>query len=620
METQVFELPYLFSDTNVPPEEYEQYEQNKSVIWDTFRFLKPSVRFTSPLQYVTSAILFQANIDKILCAKILKYLPHIIGFFNINKNDTTEIKYQTLIGLLTNDDLKERILNFTKSVGLEKNDIITISRKKIIFTTFPQKIKEYKKNIVIENAYVKINSLFDFEHTIFSKNITFKYYENVNFAFYIYMNLMNDLGIKDDSELLLFNSWKSKLALLLVQTNFDNKVAVSAFRNNTVTYKGVVYDTSFVPKYNVQDIRPIQRNMTNPINVQNMISYRNQLNVRTTKKIDLKYLPLFYTFPFKDGHLIKSDGQIVFMNVPEPTNYVKRIISSSLSICSLDNVEELVKYVIERLSISEIISTAVNSNSLSEQALALLTLWFIRGSYMYINYIKINLPSLTNLLKWNLCLFTPNMSNVSIILPPLYNNIYKNSYFELNVKLYTNLVKHIASIAQSAIAVCILCSKYKIPEIVIAHVYNNLDENLGKKNTTQLFVFFTLLIQENYNFIYINARNLLKPTFDTKVTNTGILLPEEIEVYQYYNIQVPNIEPFKKNSSPYVDKTWKQMLNESSLKIFALGDIGSAKIDCVLDECLSLPDQTTKLNFLAKNNFCPLTNLEIAAFITLSVQ
>ncbi|ABO45409.1 unknown [Gryllus bimaculatus nudivirus] len=620
METQVFELPYLFSDNNVPPEEYEQYEQNKSVIWDTFRFLKPSVRFTNPLQYVTSAILFQANIDKILCAKILKYLPHIIEFFKINKNDTTEIKFQTLIGLITNDDLKERILNFTNSVGLEKNDIITISRKKIIFTTFPQKIKEYKKNIVIEKAYVKINSLFDFEHTIFSKNITFKYYENVNFAFYIYMNLMNDLGIKDDSELLLFNSWKSKLALLLVQTNFDNKVAVSAFRNNTVTYKGVVYDTSFVPKYNVQDIRPIQRNMTNPINVQNMISYRNQLNVRTTKKIDLKYLPFFYTFPFKDGHLIKSDGQIVFMNVPEPTNYVKRIISSSLSICSLDNVEELVKYVIERLSISEIISTAVNSNSLSEQALALLALWFIRGSYMYINYIKINLPSLTNLLKWNLCLFTPDMSNVSIILPPLYNNIYKNSYFELNVKLYTNLVKHIASIAQSAIAVCILCSKYKIPEIVITHVYNNLDENLGKKNTTQLFVFFTLLIQENYNFIYINARNLLKPTFDTKVTNTGILLPEEIEVYQYYNIQVPNIEPFKKNSSPYVDKTWKQMLNESSLKIFALGDIGSAKIDCVLDECLSLPDQTTKLDFLAKNNYCPLNNLEIAAFITLSVQ
>lgn len=620
METQVFELPYLFKDEYVPPEEYEQYEQNKSVIWNTFRFLKSPTQFTYSLQYVTSAILFQMNIDKILCGKILKYLPHIIEFFNINKNDSSEIKYQMLIKLITDNDLKERILNFTKSVSLEKNDIITISRKKIIFTAFPQTLKGNKYNTVIENVNVKINSLFDFEHKIFSKNVTFKYYENVSFALYVYMNLMNDLGIQEETELLLFNSWKSKFALLLLKTNLDNKVAVSAFRNNTITYQGVVYDTSFVPKYNVQDIRPIQRNMTDPVNVQTMIKYRNDLNVRNTTTIDLKYIPLFYTFPFKDGHLIKTDGKIVFMNVSEPTNYVKRIINSSLSICSLDNVEEIVKYIIERLSVAEIISTAVNSRSLSEQAVALLTLWYIRGSYMYINDIKINLPTLTNLLKWNLCLFVPNISNISILLPPLYNNIYKNNFFELNVKLYTNLVKHIASIAQSTIAVCILCSKYKLPEIVIAHVYNNIDENLGKKDHTQLFVFFTLLIQENYNFIYINARNLLKPTFDNKRTDTGILLTEEIEIYNYYNTQIPNIEPFKKNSSPYVDKTWKQLLNESSLKVFAIGDIGSAKIDCALDECLSLPDQTTKLNFLAKKNYCPLTNLEIAAFITLCIQ
>lgn len=520
---------------------------------------------TTFLEKKGAAIAGHPAINPIAQAKILKYLPHILTFID----DETDL-YET--------KAKKRIVDFIKSVELERGDEIVIPARQPILALQPENPPVY--DTMLDIGPTVSTNISEFEALCFNNKTQYRYYTNTNFAAYLYQNLLYSLNADNVEELVDNVSWQARLAVLLNRTNVSDYVATSVFYDDTVQYLGVVYDSSFVPKYDVRNLSP-QRQISNKITNQQLINYYYDLNVKSTKKVPSEYIGIFMTFPFKDGHYIQPNGQIVYLgNMYSASLKSVRLTLSNL--CSISEIESTLDSLARNTRLDWVINYAIHSANLLEQAVALMIIRRLVGPTLtLVGSYRIHLPSELNILSWTKLA----CSDTKVILP-LY-------YPSKDTPLYVSLVQDIAQSCYTKLGASMMCSPYRIPEVNMREVYDNLNTDAEK------YIFFTIILQSYALPMYDYARRQLQPEFGRSI----------VDLSRY------PISP-----QPYIDSTLADRLDTLTEPLIAPTDINAGLTICPPYKCIEMYEFTNpQLKQLCKIGQVELTPMQMANFLTLVV-
>ncbi|ATY70189.1 GrBNV gp76-like protein [Tomelloso virus] len=514
---------------------------------------------TTFIQKKTAAIYGQKGVNVITQAKVFQSLDHILTFIN-SDDDLTVNKNQ------------ERIRNYLKSVNIELGTPLVLPKKLPILAQQPPEVDMGRLNAVFDTTIAPPVNIGQFEELCFQNRIRFRYLRNSSFASYMYQNLLYYLNASSADELIGNDTWQAHLALLIDRIDYSDYLTMEAFYVDSITYRGVEYDCSFVPSYDVRSLDP--QDPVNPkLNDQAMIDYYYSLNERSKIVIPTNMMGIFLVFPFKNGHYIRPSGEIVHLTL----NNYNTLKSSRIAIsnlCDMYNIESAIETEARLIPLDDAIYYAVYSKDLREQAIALLIIRRIVGNTLIIGEERIELPSELNILSWT----KHSCSDRALVMPKLIED--RGHVF------YLEMIQDIAASCTSKLNATLICSNYFIPELHISQVHSLL------KNDAEKYILFTLILQEYRIDGYRRARKNLKPTFGASLIS--------LDKYAMTNI--------RKNS---------KYAKNSSGDFISAGDLNV----CSPYSCMNLYEFTdTSLNTLAKTGDVDLDNSQLASFITLMIS
>nr|UBR58340.1 gp76-like protein [Oryctes rhinoceros nudivirus] len=521
----------------------------------------------SPTTFIrkkAAAIYGHKAINIIAHAKILQSIDYILTFIT-SDDDLHDLATQ------------ERIRSYLRSENLKLGTPIMLHKKLPILTLQPEPIPSYP--MLLDTDVISPVNIADFEYMCFENRIRFRYLQGTKFATYMYQNLLHYLNAKTSDELIGNESWQAQFTILIERTNYSDYVATQAFYDDSVAYRGIIYDTSFVPKYDVRNLTP-----QDPINSRTsddqMINYYYSLNERVTTKVPMHMIGIFLTFPFKNGHYIRPTCEIVHLKL-KTYNTLKssRIIITNL--CDMYDVESAIESAARSIPLDDVIYHAVYSKNLKEQSIALLILRRLVGDTLTIGDERINIPTEINVLSWS----KHSCSKKTLILPPIVP--HKSS------QIYLELVQDIASSCGNKLSASLICHKYFIPEIHISEIYANL------KSDAEKYILLLLVLQEYRMEMYKYALKQLNPVFGNS----------EIDLSKY-----------AQNNRLYLDTLITDRLDTMSEPLLLPSDVSSNINACTPYSCLELYEFTNpQLNELAKYGDVTLDQNQLARFIALMV-
>lgn len=382
------------------------------------------------------------------------------------------------------------------------------------------------KTIDLPVKQITDKSLFAFERLAFGNRIKYSLYKNEDFASYFYYNTLYSFQI-DEKDLENDNRWQSRLSTLIQTTNYDSGIALAAFYKNKITFKGTNIDTSYVPKYPINEVRKAQNLLKEAIDItidtctsrdcNNILSiesdsifYREQLDVKTTLKIDTRHCGFFRTFPFKDGHWIDYKTctiQMVSVFYNKDTYHNSLIQDVNLMLFSANRDAMAEECSLEH-SLYEVLSYATYCN-LEQQAMCLMILRKMVGNYLILNNITIELAfsneTMSRLRKYcanNVCTRFNKTILPSLVTFPI-ESVFVLQNNKSKILEYVNMIVTIANTCVSSLQCSYICSNYYIPETMYASIFKQL------KTPEQLYTFFTLCLQENNKTMYREYRSRL---------------------------------------------------------------------------------------------------------------
>lgn len=511
-----------------------------------------------------AAVYGSPRIDIVLQSKVRKAIDVVLDF--VGDED---------IESCANSQMRKQILEYLRGVSLEIGDRVQLHRKLPILALHSEPIPQYQFELEVKRCdYVNIA---DFEQFAFNNYTKYRYLVGTTFASYLYQNILYSMNARTSEELQDNNSWQAKLALLIDQTNFSEYVAKTVFYQDTVQYRGIVYDSSFVPKYDVNSLKH-QDIVSDTITDHKLIKYWSEVDIRRIQQIPEDKMSIFRTFPFKDGHIINDDGSITYLNAYyNPKQSVRMMIGD---LCNIHDIEFAIDTAARTLDLDDVVYYAMHSKNLNQMAKALMIIRRMVGDLLTIQQIiKIKIPTEYEILSWTT--HTCDMS--TIVLPPNFKSA--------DSLLYTAQIQDIAQSCFNKMGACIICSSYHLPEIYMGEVYDSLTTDAEK------YVFYTLILQE-YNYsMYFIARKRLNPEFGSSVV--------DMSRYPKFRGQYPNT-------------TLAERLDALTEPLVKPSDMSANILQCPPYKCIDMYEfSDPQLNELVTTGDTVLNDDQLTAYITL---
>lgn len=480
-------------------------------IWN---FLTGSVsKPTTRLEQKVAAVWNHHTLNPIHVLKLMKLLQ---------RKEIDDIKdYDQM-----SDIEKQRIRNAMKTVSLETGDVLHLAPLRP-FLLYPKiKGSSYKRRLDLQ--LLTRSSLVDFERIMFDNKITFNYLSHSSFANYVYLNMMHYLGVSKLSELLGNDNWRSKVAKLIETFKFSDYFTKLMFYQDFIEYEDKVYNTSDIPKYDVNQITP-KSVIPDSTNELESIQYRESVNLANIEQIPDKYRSIFAVFPFKDQHFVDELGRVHFIDVDR--SRLKSLHTFIKDLCTIEDINAMIENASQFTELDEVLNYAVHTNAINEQGIALLIARQLVGNVAEIGSYRIYLPTINDVLSWTKLI----CNKPSFILPPIYENAPL-------LDQYVKLVKDIAECCFTKLDVAFLCSTYQLPAFAFQSIYRKLT------NDAERYVFLTICLQQYaYNMFQIH-RDKLTPIFHGDTS---------IDLSKYNSIK--NMYDFNYNQSlpqiPLIDET-----------------------------------------------------------------
>lgn len=621
--------------TSATPDESLRQELMWSVICDSFKFDTPNSLSPkeSILVKMTQAVYGHRKINPLTHLKIYKSLDEVLQLLPKNTEYSTE---ELLNEHAKRQVIKDKIAHILKSTDVEVNDIIHLPVRTPVLAYCPESPFRYDFKLPIRASTCV--SLLDFELLAFDNNVLYQYYESVTFSNYFYHNATFMLGISDTAQLEDDNRWQSKLVLLIKMTDFVDVVTTAAFYEDRVQYKGVTYDSSFVPKYDVHSLIPSSRmscdtsmSRTQPLpldrctefeclshqkncehfglddieTVDNILTYRSTLDVRRTDRVPAKYMSLFRTFPFKDGHYVRPDGTLLFVNV----DYVQRK-STALTIEGIHVMDNLEAHLVDAsrsLHLQDVLVYALYAEQLKHQGVALLVLRQMIGDCIKLEDVKIRLPYVNEVLEWVPQHSTSDRPGLNILLPKRGDESRQNI---LSVDVSVALIRDIATLVQSKLSATFVCSLFHLMECDYSDVYERLNTD------TELYVFLTFIIQQYNTTSYRSRRESLNPKFGSVCSDTKNCELQCVDPVKFL------VSKYRVFSRQYTESTIQQKIESFTIPLITPTDVSETTRPLYNPNTFTdLYEFANKqLNELAKTGSVNMTTTQIAAYITLCIS
>ncbi|AQN78576.1 ACH96155.1 GrBNV gp76-like protein [Kallithea virus] len=546
-------------------------------------------RPTTFIEKKAAAIIGHPLINPILNCKIRNSLDVILEFSNVENNNDNDNGDGGGYGVngSTNDvtlpnfedpELKNRIRHHLDTVNVEIGSTLKFIRKLPILSVQPIQPIEYTSVLAIRRDSAV--NLADFENILFNGRVKYRYMRGTSFAAYVYQNILYSLNTYNVESLEGLDVWQARYAVFLKRTNLAEYAAMKAFYIDTVYFQGVGYDTSFVPKYDVANLKP-QDPIPYSVTDASQIDYYYKVDVKSVLKIPDEKIGIFLTFPFKDGHYIKPNGRIRYLGLNNNKSINNAILKSSRlmidNICSLNDLEAALDNAARSVKLDDIIYRAVYSKSLKEQAVALLIIRRIVGNYVRVGKYIIHVPNEMTILSWTKI----SCDRMPIMLPPIYED-------RIQTNIYVAMIRDIAQSCYNKMGACILASKYFVPEINLSSVYQML------KNDSEKYVFFTMVMQEYPTPMYLNARNALNPTFgDSHI----------------------DLSKYSQRKRQFVNTSINERLNDITEPL-----VDTPNYECTPYDCMELYEfHNDQLKVLVETGDVGLDTDQLVNFITLSI-
>uniref|UniRef100_A0A0C9QJ97 C09D4.1_3 protein n=1 Tax=Fopius arisanus TaxID=64838 RepID=A0A0C9QJ97_9HYME len=522
------------------------------------------------LEKKVAAITKHLSIDCILHAKIHSSLDIIKKMYN------SEMELHAM-------SLVDHINSYLQEVYFKSGDIIPLPIKKAIVVYKAATPPLPPLNYQLEQAsYIPAN-LREFEHLCFENQMICQFDGRIPFATYLYKNFLYYLNASCVEQLDGNQCWQARFAVLLAETEQNDYMAYSAFYSNSVEYRGRSYDCAFVPKYHVRNLRPIKYNVQ-LVDDREFVEYFESLNVTSVRRIPMQYIGIFLVFPFKEGHYIQPNGEIISPNLLPPKKQYINMNLLAANICNVSQLEGALDWTGRVAQLDHIISCVVHARTLREEGMALMILRRMLGNYLKLGIYNISLPNETEILTWMQLVCSTKLP----ILPPIH---YPQSR---GTGMWVGLIQDIAQSCSTNYGASILSSAYAIPELEIVNVFEAL------KYDAEKYVFYTIIMQRYACPIFFKARNYLKPKFGTSQIN---LTQYQVCKRNYYNTTLD-----------------ERLLQAITQPIVRSTDINQNVPWCPPFKCSDLYEfSDVQLKELVKGNNIQLTDEQLAALIALAI-
>lgn len=434
-----------------------------------------------------AALIASPRIDPLRQLAVRKRLDRVLATFNDEQD-------------LYERGVREKIRDILNETRPEIGDMIRLPVKAPIFTLPLEQAPRY--DYTLETTLAPINNghanLQEFEQLCFNGRTLYRFYENTSFAAYLYQNLLYSLNVTDVGQLVDNQQWQARLACLLYETRLNNLVAISAFYDDRVRYRDAVYDTSYVPKYDVKNLKPVNRiyyerdgNLD-----RRMLDYYYNLDVSTERQVPSEFLGFFLTFPFKQGFYVQPNGNVIYLNI-EPVK--KRTVNRLMRrLCTEFELESMIDYAARTLSYGDALAYAVHAPNHMQQGLALLVLRRMVGNYLHVDPYVIPLPSEYDVLSWNRIVCRP----LGVVLP-----IGIAAADDDESRSLTEMIRDVARSCGNEHGASMICSSFRLPEARLYPLFRTL------KTDAERYVFYTILMQEYRAPMFDAARDELRPEF-----------------------------------------------------------------------------------------------------------
>lgn len=559
---------------------------------------------------VTNVILYKT---KNLNTSIEKIAAAISPFGHKAINPIIQSKVLSIIHYLWDTLLDKNDKNLDDSTILAKiKDVV--SKQPILFNsiiTLPLSLPFFVSYVMNENENIKVScdikfasraNIIDFERKVFNNKIKFRYLSKEDFGTYLFQNILYSLNATTIHDLEGNNQWQAELARFLQKINFDSHLARLAFMNtDKIVFEeggqSVEYYTGFVPYYNVYDLETA-KTLDFTISNDEYLDYYNSLNVESQDIIPEHERGIFHVFPFKKGHYIMPNGKKIYLNFNSCKNK-KHFNILFNNLCSIHDITSAMEDITMNIKyLDDVIYKAVNSETLQEQAIALLLLRKMVGPTIQIKDYEISLPNEYTILSWTT---TKYCSKFEIFAPKPYKptGISEHEYIHKYVR-YVNLIEDIAKSCYNEIGAAIFCSRYTIPMYlsgtILDKITNSISDNEDQKQAKK-YIFLTFMMQK-YNLVaYSIARNTLHPKFG--------------------KLKIDLDKKYKRNFKPYVDISLHDRINAHSSSLITL----SSKDLCSPYNCPDLYVFTNgKLAELVESGYTTITYQQLANLITLYIS
>lgn len=510
---------------------------------------------------LTAAILNTSRVNTIRAFKIEKQLEQIQAIIGPDNTDENSIFSK-----------RREILNAIADTKFQIGDVFQLSYKPKIQALYPEPNKQnFVQWSVLPNTKV---SLVDFEHMLFNSKVIIRYYENVKFIDYIVGNLKYYLDVDNVEETRDNALMQAKLLQFIDKTGYNEFSLTKAFYENRIAYDGVIYDTQFVPKYPVLDLK---HQLTPLITTNNTdeIDYWHSIDLSTIAKVPLQYLSIFMAFPFKNGFYVQPNGSII--KIPLKPKKRTSLINTLGSICSVDDLAAVLDQTSQLYAVEDVLHWTIYEKTLRNVGLGILLLRRYYGNILSINPYKIALATEHNILSWLSFQCSGADTSPGLILP-LGIDDEKNTTTR-TAEISVNLIRDIVASCQTAFGAAVLCSNYCLLEIDMHSIYKQL------VSPTEKYVFLMLVFQYYPYYTYYKA---LKSIRSNLIFGTD----PSLDVLSLYK---PNVRAYKNASL-------NEKLDQMTVPIVRPQDLNANVNACPPNTCPDLYEYADpQLDTLAKH-------------------
>jgi len=523
-----------------------------------------NIELADEFEINVASIINHSAIDPIYACKVYKNFDQIFSKINSN-NDLLSVD---------NINFIKTIVNETK---IEINDEIFISENRnfnnnnnIVLSVMPKLYDTYE--IIVDNDSSTSNYWLDeFQKLIFNDVVQQPYLDYISFSHYIVRNILHMYKIEngDVNQLLQYNKntntnddddddyWQASLAHLIHTCGYSDEITRRMFIDDYVYYKNEKYDLAFVPKFpNIYNIYPLTLPQIQDLKVSNdfvkeCVNFYHDMDPQLLLITDddgtvpKKYLQFFKIFPFKSGHYIHpTSGKCLYI---QQKRFIKKNIFEIFTHmeCKLAKLYTWINDILNLLTFDDILTFTIISKSLNVQALGLMSLRKLCGAYLELDNLRIKLPTNNEMFEWLdiYCTFySTSTTTTKIILPVSYEPVKP---------FYISLINDIVQGGFNELIVTCICANYKIPERYLYNLHKLM------KTPEQLYVFYTLLIQEYPLKMYQNIRDKLKTNFGKDFIDfNSKYKPNEFIQIQNYNFKsnAPKIKLYNSDNKEFNEK------------------------------------------------------------------